>query len=53
MSEKEGIIYTRVSSYKQATNGHGLDGQYSACLRYAEANNIKVINIITKMFRET
>ena len=43
---KEGIIYTRVSSNKQVTDGHGLDGQYSACLRYAEENNIKVIKTI-------
>ena len=46
MSEKEGIIYTRVSTNKQATDGHGLDGQFSACLRYAEENNIKVIKTI-------
>ena len=42
----EAIIYTRVSTSKQAADGHGLDGQYSACLRYAEENNIKVIKTI-------
>ena len=45
-TNNEGIIYTRVSSNKQVTDGHGLDGQYSACLRYAEENNIKVIKTI-------
>ena len=45
-TNNEGIIYTRVSTNKQATDGHGLDGQYSACLKYAEENNIKVIKTI-------
>ena len=45
-TNNEGIIYTRVSTNKQASDGHGLDGQYSACLRYAEENNIKVIKTI-------
>ena len=26
---KEGVIYTRVSTNKQANNGNGLEGQYS------------------------
>ena len=45
-TNKEGVIYTRVSSNKQANNGNGLDGQYSACLRYAAENNINVIKTI-------
>ena len=45
-TNNEAIIYTRVSTSKQAADGHGLDGQYSACLRYAEENNIKVIKTI-------
>jgi site-specific DNA recombinase len=45
-TNNEGIIYTRVSSNKQVTDGHGLDGQFSACLRYAKENNIKVIKTI-------
>ena len=45
-TNNEGIIYTRVSTNKQASDGHGLDGQYSACLRYAEENNIKIIKTI-------
>ncbi len=40
---KEGVIYTRVSSLKQVTQGSGLDSQYSACLKYAKENNIKII----------
>ena len=40
---KEGVIYTRVSSLKQVTQGSGLDSQYSACLNYAKENNIKII----------
>ena len=45
-TNNEAIIYTRVSTNKQAADGHGLDGQYSACQRYAEENNIKVIKTI-------
>ena len=40
---KEGVIYTRVSSQKQVTHGSGLDSQHSACLRYAKENDIKII----------
>ena len=40
---KEGVIYTRVSSLKQVTQGSGLSTQHSACLKYAKENNIKVI----------
>ena len=40
---KEGVIYTRVSSQKQVTHGSGLDSQHSACLRYAQENDIKII----------
>ena len=43
---KEGVIYTRVSTNKQANDGNGLEGQYSACLRYAVENNINVIKTI-------
>ena len=41
---REGVIYARVSSAKQVTDGNGLDSQYSACLRYAKEKNIKIIN---------
>ena len=40
---KEGVIYTRVSSLKQFTHGSGLKTQRSACLKYAKENNIKII----------
>ena len=43
---KEGIIYTRVSSNKQVSDGNGLDSQYSACLRYASEKNINIIKTI-------
>ena len=33
---KEGVIYTRVSSLKQVTDGNGLDSQKSACLNFAK-----------------
>ena len=41
---KEGVIYTRVSSLKQVTEGNGLDSQYSACLNFAKSKNINIIN---------
>ena len=40
---KEGVIYTRVSSQKQVVHGNGLDSQHAACLAYAKENNITVI----------
>ena len=43
MIEKEGVIYTRVSTVKQATEGSGLDGQKASCLDYAKNNGIKII----------
>ena len=45
-TNKEGIIYTRVSSNKQVSDGNGLDSQYSACLRYASEKNINIIKTI-------
>ena len=41
---KEGVIYTRVSSLKQVTDGNGLDSQKSACLNFAKKKNINIIN---------
>ena len=40
---REGIIYTRVSSQKQVTQGSGLDSQYSACLAHAKENKITIL----------
>jgi len=42
---KEGVIYTRVSSIKQVTEGSGLDGQYAACCDYAKEKNIKIVKV--------
>ena len=42
---KEGVIYTRVSSIKQVTEGSGLDGQYTACCDYAKEKNIKIVKV--------
>ena len=44
MIEKEGVIYTRVSTAKQVTEGSGLESQRAACLSYAKEHEIKVIN---------
>ena len=43
MSEKKGVIYTRVSSQKQVTQGSGLDSQHASCLAYAKENNIAIM----------
>ena len=40
---REGVIYTRVSSLKQVTQGSGLDSQYSACLAHATENKITIL----------
>ena len=42
------LIYVRVSSQKQADEGHGLDGQEQACREYADRHGMEVI----KVFRE-
>ena len=36
-------IYTRVSTSKQVTEGHGLDSQLRRCLNYAKYNNYNVV----------
>ena len=36
-------IYTRVSTSKQVTEGHGLDSQLTRCLNYAKYNNYNVV----------
>ena len=43
---KEGIIYARVSSHKQLTDGNGLSSQISACRAFAKKKNIEVIKVI-------
>ena len=47
MIEKEGVIYTRVSTAKQVTEGSGLESQRAACLSYAKEHEIKVIKTFT------
>ncbi len=44
MNEKQGVIYTRVSSQKQVTQGSGLESQHAACLAYAKENNITIMD---------
>ena len=46
ITNNEGLIYTRVSSNKQVSEGNGLESQHTACLKYAAENNIKVIKTI-------
>jgi site-specific DNA recombinase len=39
---KKALIYCRVSSKKQAKEGHGLDSQEARCREYAAANGLEV-----------
>lgn len=45
MDKKPCIIYARVSSMKQVTNGHGLDSQVHRCKQYAENKNYEVVKV--------
>ena len=45
---KKALIYWRVSSKRQAEEGHGLDGQESSCRKYADTNEYSV----TKVFKD-
>ena len=40
--KQHAVIYCRVSSKKQATEGHGLDSQESRCREYAESKSYHV-----------
>lgn len=40
------VIMCRVSSTKQARDGHGLDGQEAACRKWCEQRNLTVIKVI-------
>ena len=44
LSIEEGVIYTRVSSARQVSEGNGLDSQLRSCQSYAKEKGIKVIN---------
>lgn len=48
-SVSKALIYCRVSSDRQATEGHGLDGQEQRCKKYAEDNGYHV----EKVFRDS
>lgn len=39
------VVYTRVSTTEQATNGHSLGGQKKDCLEFAVRNNYKVLEV--------
>ena len=41
---EEGVIYTRVSSQRQVSEGNGLEGQLRSCQNFAMTNGIKIIN---------
>ncbi len=42
---KNALIYCRVSSDRQATEGHGLDGQERRCREYAVAHDLHVVAV--------
>lgn len=39
------VIYCRVSTTRQATEGHGLDSQETRCRMFAESNKLEVIGV--------
>ena len=43
----EGIIYARVSTIRQVTEGHGIDSQIKACLAFAKDNDVHIVKIFT------
>lgn len=43
LSVEEGVIYTRVSSQRQVSEGNGLESQLRSCQNFAENNGIKII----------
>ena len=45
METQKALIYCRVSSDKQVSNGDGLGSQEQRCRIYAEQNNYKVMNV--------
>ena len=40
---EEGVIYTRVSSQRQVSEGNGLESQLRSCQNFAMSNGIKII----------
>ncbi|MCB9806148.1 recombinase family protein [Candidatus Nomurabacteria bacterium] len=47
---QKALIYCRVSSEKQKTEGHGLDSQEQRCREYAKSNNYEVIRVFRDSF---
>ncbi|MEM8591776.1 MAG: recombinase family protein [Pseudomonadota bacterium] len=45
MSAKKALIYCRVSSKSQETDGHGLDSQEARCRAHAEARGYEVVSV--------
>ncbi len=45
--QKKAVIYCRVSSTRQATEGHGLDSQESRCRDYAISRDYEVVAVFT------
>ncbi len=48
LTNKKALIYCRVSSDRQAEEGHGLDGQEQRCQKYAQGKGYSVV----KVFRD-
>lgn len=44
---KQAVIYCRVSSDRQATEGHGLSSQERACRKYADEQGFEVLKVFT------
>lgn len=47
---QKAIIYCRVSSIKQSTEGHGLDGQEHRCREYAKQHGYDVVKVFRDSF---
>ncbi len=47
---QKAVIYCRVSSVKQSTEGHGLDSQEHRCREYAKHNNYEVVKVFGDTF---
>jgi site-specific DNA recombinase len=47
---QKAVIYCRVSSIKQSTEGHGLDGQEHRCREYAKQKGYEVVKVFGDTF---
>lgn len=45
---KKCVIYLRVSTDEQVSSGLGLDAQEASCRRWAEANGLTVVEVVTE-----